>query len=165
MSVHLPILLSPFLLNPDRPVHVSRIRSSNRDRRPRIREERPACPRDHDEALCCVRSSQHHRREPPFSTSGTSSESPLTPTHPSFKDETHELAYYRPEFGVEDKSHGTTHLSVIDKYGSAVSLTSTVNLIFGSRLMDAETGIILNDEMVGLTSDSALPLFARFDVV
>ena len=63
------------------------------------------------------------------------------------QDETHELGYYRPRFAVE-ADHGTTHLSVIDKYGSAVSLTSTVNLIFGSRVMDAATGIILNDEMV-----------------
>ncbi|KAK4704934.1 hypothetical protein P7C70_g1271, partial [Phenoliferia sp. Uapishka_3] len=60
--------------------------------------------------------------------------------------ETHEIGYYKPRFAVEE-DHGTTHLSVIDKFGSAVSLTSTVNLIFGSRVMDPETGIILNDEM------------------
>jgi len=29
----------------------------------------------------------------------------------------------------------------------AVSITSTINLVFGSQLMDSETGIILNDEM------------------
>ena len=35
------------------------------------------------------------------------------------------MAYYGPEFShVED--HGTTHLSVVDSEGSAVSLTSTV---------------------------------------
>ncbi|KAM0753891.1 hypothetical protein T439DRAFT_298311 [Meredithblackwellia eburnea MCA 4105] len=61
-------------------------------------------------------------------------------------DKTHELAYYRPRFGVKE-DHGTTHLSVIDQHGSAVSLTSTVNLIFGSRVMDPDTGVILNDEM------------------
>lgn len=68
----------------------------------------------------------------------------------TIQDKTHELGYYRPRFAVEE-DHGTTHLSVIDKFGSAVSLTSTVNLIFGSRVMDPDTGIILNDEMVRLS--------------
>jgi len=36
---------------------------------------------------------------------------------------------------------------VVDKNGMAVSLTSTVNLIFGSQVLDPETGVILNDEM------------------
>ncbi|GAA5968400.1 hypothetical protein JCM3765_000447 [Sporobolomyces pararoseus] len=61
-------------------------------------------------------------------------------------DRTHHLAYYHPIFDVKE-DHGTTHLSVIDRYGGAVSLTTTVNLLFGSRVMDKETGVILNDEM------------------
>jgi gamma-glutamyltranspeptidase/glutathione hydrolase/leukotriene-C4 hydrolase len=39
------------------------------------------------------------------------------------------------------------HLSVVDENDGAVALTSTVNLIFGSHVMDAKTGIVLNDEM------------------
>ncbi|GAA6061308.1 hypothetical protein JCM10212_005422 [Sporobolomyces blumeae] len=61
-------------------------------------------------------------------------------------DRTHPLDYYHPRFDVKE-THGTTHLSVIDKYGGAVALTTTVNLLFGSRVMDKETGVILNDEM------------------
>ncbi|BGP26144.1 hypothetical protein JCM10295v2_005087 [Rhodotorula toruloides] len=61
-------------------------------------------------------------------------------------DRTHKLSYYQPRFDIKE-DHGTTHLAVIDQWGGAVSLTTTVNLIFGSRVMDKETGIILNDEM------------------
>lgn len=39
------------------------------------------------------------------------------------------------------------HLSVVDKDNGAVSLTSTVNLMFGAKFMDPVTGIILNDEL------------------
>jgi gamma-glutamyltranspeptidase/glutathione hydrolase/leukotriene-C4 hydrolase len=62
------------------------------------------------------------------------------------QDRTHKLSYYNPQFDILE-DHGTTHLSVIDQWGGAVSLTTTVNLIFGSRVMDTKTGIILNDEM------------------
>ncbi|KAI8999293.1 gamma-glutamyltranspeptidase [Gaertneriomyces semiglobifer] len=61
-------------------------------------------------------------------------------------DKTYEPAYYGPEFeGVE--THGTMHVSVLDENGMGVSMTSTVNLLFGGMVMDRETGIILNDEM------------------
>ncbi|CEI93379.1 Putative Gamma-glutamyltransferase [Rhizopus microsporus] len=61
-------------------------------------------------------------------------------------DKTFEPLYYHPKFDTKDP-HGTMHLSVIDKEDGAVSLTSTVNLMFGAKFMDPVTGIILNDEM------------------
>lgn len=41
----------------------------------------------------------------------------------------------------------TTHFSVIDKWGNAVSNTYTINGYFGSGVVAAGTGIVLNDEM------------------
>lgn len=43
--------------------------------------------------------------------------------------------------------HGTSHSSIVDKDGMAVGVTSTVNLIFGSAVMDPITCVILNDEV------------------
>ncbi|OBZ91543.1 Gamma-glutamyltranspeptidase 1 [Choanephora cucurbitarum] len=61
-------------------------------------------------------------------------------------DTTHDPLYYNPKFD-HIESHGTMHLSVVDENDGAVALTSTVNLAFGSHVMDPDTGIILNDEM------------------
>ncbi|KIM40159.1 hypothetical protein M413DRAFT_172695 [Hebeloma cylindrosporum] len=61
-------------------------------------------------------------------------------------DRTHPPEYYNPIFDVKI-DHGTSHTSVVDKNGMAVALTATVNLIFGSQVLDPETGIIMNDEM------------------
>ncbi|KAF9128015.1 hypothetical protein BGW39_005421 [Mortierella sp. 14UC] len=56
------------------------------------------------------------------------------------------VEYYNPHWGPID-NHGTTHMSTVDKDDMAVALTSTVNLLFGSKLLDPKTGVILNDEM------------------
>ncbi|KAF0439347.1 gamma-glutamyltranspeptidase [Gigaspora margarita] len=61
-------------------------------------------------------------------------------------DQTFNPDYYNPIFDHKD-DHGTTHISVMDKNDMAVSFTSTVNLIWGSRVLDPITGILLNDEM------------------
>ncbi|MGB9442031.1 MAG: gamma-glutamyltransferase [Desulfobacterales bacterium] len=42
---------------------------------------------------------------------------------------------------------GTTHISVMDKYGNAISLTQTINTLFGSKITVPGTGIVLNNEM------------------
>ncbi|KDR75924.1 hypothetical protein GALMADRAFT_68202 [Galerina marginata CBS 339.88] len=61
-------------------------------------------------------------------------------------DQTHPPEYYNPVFDIKT-DHGTSHTSVVDKDGMAVALTSTVNLVFGSQVLDPETGILFNDEM------------------
>jgi len=49
--------------------------------------------------------------------------------------------------GEPPRDAGTTHISVTDGSGNAVALTQTINLIFGSGITVAHTGIILNNEM------------------
>jgi gamma-glutamyltranspeptidase/glutathione hydrolase/leukotriene-C4 hydrolase len=55
--------------------------------------------------------------------------------------------------------HGTMHLSVADQDGSAVALTSTVNLVFGAKIMDPATGIILNNEQDDFSSPGSTNAF------
>jgi len=50
---------------------------------------------------------------------------------------------------------GTAHVSVVDKAGNAVALTSTINLEFGARLV--VDGIVLNDQMDDFTVFSGQP--------
>uniref|UniRef100_A0A669EJJ9 Glutathione hydrolase n=1 Tax=Oreochromis niloticus TaxID=8128 RepID=A0A669EJJ9_ORENI len=44
-------------------------------------------------------------------------------------------------------SHGTTHVSVLAADGSAVSVTSSINDEFGSKILSPSTGIILNNQL------------------
>lgn len=44
-------------------------------------------------------------------------------------------------------SVSTTHFSIIDAEGNRVSATLTINFIFGSSVVAAGTGVLLNDEM------------------
>jgi gamma-glutamyltranspeptidase/glutathione hydrolase len=48
---------------------------------------------------------------------------------------------------VPPEGRDTTHLSVVDADGNAVAATLTINLGFGSGLLAAGTGVLLNDEM------------------
>ena len=53
----------------------------------------------------------------------------------------------KPGTPVPYESDQTTHFSVADKFGNVVSTTYTLNLNFGSGIVAAGTGILLNDEM------------------
>ncbi|MFT6897793.1 MAG: gamma-glutamyltranspeptidase/glutathione hydrolase [Paraglaciecola sp.] len=45
------------------------------------------------------------------------------------------------------ESEETTHFSIVDKWGNAVSNTTTINLGFGSGVVVEGAGFLLNDEM------------------
>jgi gamma-glutamyltranspeptidase/glutathione hydrolase len=52
---------------------------------------------------------------------------------------------------------GTTHISVLDAEGNAVSLTQTVNTLYGSGVTAGSTGILLNNEMDDFTMKPGVP--------
>jgi gamma-glutamyltranspeptidase/glutathione hydrolase len=54
---------------------------------------------------------------------------------------------YYGYYNYNAEKGGTTHFSVIDRFGNAVSCTQTVNTRFGSKLLEPRTGIVLNNEM------------------
>ncbi|KAM7018199.1 gamma-glutamyltransferase 5a isoform 2-T2 [Tautogolabrus adspersus] len=60
-------------------------------------------------------------------------------------DRTHDPQYYNITPHLD--SMGTTHVSVLAEDGSAVSVTSTINHIFGSKIFSPRTGVILNNQL------------------
>jgi gamma-glutamyltranspeptidase / glutathione hydrolase len=54
--------------------------------------------------------------------------------------------------GSDHEGTNTTHFSIVDAAGNAVSLTYTLNDWFGARVTAAGTGILLNDEMDDFSS-------------
>jgi gamma-glutamyltranspeptidase / glutathione hydrolase len=58
---------------------------------------------------------------------------------------------------VPHESDQTTHYSVVDKAGNAVSVTYTINGGFGSQVIAGNTGFFLNNEMDDFTSKVGAP--------
>jgi len=55
------------------------------------------------------------------------------------------------------ESEETTHLSVIDKDGNAVAVTTTLNNSYGSKTVVAGAGFFLNDEMDDFSAKPGVP--------
>ena len=51
----------------------------------------------------------------------------------------------------------TTHLSVLDQHGNAVSLTTTINSYFGAKRIAGDSGFFLNNEMGDFTAKPGVP--------
>jgi len=59
--------------------------------------------------------------------------------------------------GTGLETHDTTHFSILDKWGNAVSNTFTLNLGFGSGVVVEGAGFLLNDEMDDFSAKAGVP--------
>jgi gamma-glutamyltranspeptidase / glutathione hydrolase len=66
---------------------------------------------------------------------------------------TYNSSFYNPKNLEVLSDNGTSHIAAADRSGLAVSLTTTINTIFGSRVMVPESGLVLNNEI----NDFSLP--------
>ena len=58
---------------------------------------------------------------------------------------------------INPESEETTHLSIIDKYGNAVSVTTTLNGGYGSKTVTGRAGFFLNNEMDDFSVKPGVP--------
>lgn len=58
---------------------------------------------------------------------------------------------------VLSESPQTTHFSIVDQWGNAVSLTTTLNLNYGCKVWVRGAGFVLNDEMDDFSSKPGTP--------
>lgn len=56
-----------------------------------------------------------------------------------------------------NESRDTTHFSIVDQWGNAISNTTTINYPFGSGVVVAGAGFLLNDEMDDFSAKPGVP--------
>jgi gamma-glutamyltranspeptidase/glutathione hydrolase len=71
--------------------------------------------------------------------------------------------HYRPSTTVvpgnitHTESEQTTHFSIVDKWGNAVAITTTLNSRFGSKVFVTGAGFLLNNEMDDFSAKPGVP--------
>ena len=58
---------------------------------------------------------------------------------------------------ISNESEETTHISIIDSEGNAVSITTTLNLNYGSKIVVEGAGFFLNNEMDDFSAKPGVP--------
>ena len=76
---------------------------------------------------------------------------------PAIFNELEQYASQHPKAFVEREPEHTTHYSVVDSDGNAVSVTTTLNDSFGSRVTAEGLGFLLNDEMDDFAAKQGVP--------
>ena len=74
----------------------------------------------------------------------------------SFKSATKSTAIAHGSIAMVE-SNETTHYSIIDQFGNAISATTTINAGYGSKLYSSELGFFLNNEMDDFSSKAGAP--------
>lgn len=67
---------------------------------------------------------------------------------------------YNPSVNVKPgatESEQTTHFSIVDKWGNAVAITTTLNSRFGSKVFVTGAGFLMNNEMDDFSSKPGVP--------
>ncbi len=67
---------------------------------------------------------------------------------------------YTPSSNVkpgETESEQTTHFSIVDRWGNAVAITTTLNSRFGSKVFVSGAGFLMNNEMDDFSSKPGVP--------
>jgi len=65
--------------------------------------------------------------------------------------------YGSQNLNITKDDGGTTHFSVVDKFGNIVSATETVNTYFGSQVVIKDTGILMNNQMDDFSVQTGVP--------
>ena len=62
-----------------------------------------------------------------------------------------------PGLGSSERGPNTTHISIVDRWGNAVALTTTINSFYGCKVTVGGAGFLLNNEMDDFASRPGTP--------